>query len=122
MLALLLLAVTLLPSPSGVAEDAVDVCEANTFAVWNGDEWNPKPQGQIQFTQIILWSGGEVRDWRLDKGQIWIDADRLTFTDGNAVRVVRFKQFKRTLTDFDPELADRANVDPSKRVKIGGAR
>lgn len=104
-----------------VPRDRVDLVEANRFH---------DSDGRLVFEQLLFWEwcdrSGSFRivDWRLNKGAIRPRYDYArgewlaVWTDGDTLREVKASCFRETLTQFDPELEDRAKWPQEKRRKL----
>ena len=112
---LLLAALSTIPQPCGVVEDTVDVCEWNSFFDENG---------RLVFDQQIGWDftdeGYRVRFWRLIRnGEPIPHRGKMVWLDGERLRRVRCRSVRRSWTQVDPELEDRANLPQEERRELG---
>ena len=116
MTALALLALTMLPV-EGVIDDRCDVIEINSL--YDGE-------GGLVFQQIIFWDWGGRTGRRVVAWRLWKDPTKtptrkhtgeweVVWQDGKVLRRVTACCFRRTWTQFDPELADRKNFPRDKR-------
>lgn len=111
----------LVPQPSIIVRDRVDVIEINHF---HDDE------AKQVFEQLLFWDWCDRRgclhiaDWRLSKGAIRPHYDYArgewlaTWTDGTTLREVKASGFRETWTQHDPELEDRAKWPQERRRKL----
>lgn len=102
----LLLAILPPPAPTVDRCDAIEVNHVYDDA------------GCHVFSQVIFWSGGEVRDWRLRKsvriehhGDHW----RATWHDGETWRRVEAVVLSRSWTQHDRELTERLRCPVRER-------
>ena len=85
--------------------DRVEVCEVNQTP---------------SFTQVILWrwQNGDhrVAQWWIVKGEMTvrrIDRDFLVRSEGQEFRC---RSYRKTISDYDPEIRDRKRLKPENRL------
>jgi len=93
-------------------ESRVDLIELNSTY----DE-----HGRLVFDQWIFWdfnhieSRWQVVDWRLVKPHYYRIAHQVIMLDGMVLRRIRAPLFRRTWTQFDPEMLDRSTLGKEYR-------
>lgn len=112
-IAALLLSIIPLDMP---VRDSVDMVEVNAFYDENGKE---------VFQQLIWWNWNrsecqfDICDWRLvkDPKQIPLHGTSV-FWDGQVLREVSARSVRRTWTQYDPELTERATLPKEQRKEL----
>lgn len=97
------------------AEPTVGLVEINHY----------QPCGEYRFTQIIAWEwipecrAYHVQDWKMVEDW-YVDerARRLHFRDGGKERSVRYKLYRETWTQNDPERDDRELFAEKYRIRV----
>lgn len=103
-----------------LARERCDVLEANSFY----DE-----QGRLVFDQLIAWDWchdrHQVRAWRMIKGpSMWPERDwerggySVLWQDGEVIRMLWADSYRRTWTQYDPELVDRDYLPRDRRREL----
>lgn len=92
-------------------ESTVDVAEVNSLYT---------DDGVHTFDQLIGWDftdeGYRVAWWKLIRdGQPMPSRGRVVWIDGTVLRKVRYRAFRRTFTQYDPELLDREKLPQDLR-------
>lgn len=122
MLALALIAVSVIPQPDGVLRDRCDLVEVNHLY----DEC-----GREVFTQAIFWDWSEnesrynVRAWRLVKSPSQMPQRdwggrgySAIWQDGEVTRRIYAEATRETFTQYDPELVEREFLPKEKRREL----
>lgn len=103
MVAILLIAVSILPAPDTTLRDRCERIERHSLY---------DLEGRLVFVQVVFWDTRCV-DWRLDKGNIELARDfdrggyKATWNEDGLVRVVRAPSYCESWTQSDVELNDR---------------
>ena len=96
--------------------DATDMVEVNHMH---------SREGEPTFTQVIFWDWDQedskyhVRAWTMDEKVRFYRGSVVYFDSSlNATRVIRYRYFKESWTQNDPERADKEHVAETERIKL----
>jgi|SRR5690606_35531413 len=117
---ILIVALSILPSPAAPVEDRVDLIEVNHYY----DDC-----GKPVFTQLIFydWHAHEsrhhVRAWRMVReGDAPAACGEVLFRDSGVLRRVRAPIIRHTWTQHDPEIAEREHLPQHERRGLTAPR
>ena len=102
----LLLAIMPYDEPAKPVVDTVQIVELNNF-------YCPET-GRLIFTQLIFWDNNVVH-WVINKQFYFKGNSAIRFFDSEIYREIRFKAFRVSDTDYDPEVEDRAKLQKELR-------